>query len=1152
MDAWRNPGRRWLWITGLVVMVTLVTVDTILHLKTTYYVTTQHISTPPEPDESSPTGYALGQRDLILPYVGMDGYHWVMQTQQMFADGDLRVRSVDYDNYDNGPKGREMHWSSSFRWWVAALAWLEHVYGAVPLPDAVEDVIPFANTLLILLLVIGVTPSIARRLGAGPATLVSFGMLAVSPLYESFSEGKSDHHGLAALSGLLTLLFLLAGGAGWVRSENSGDETTPANSSVWLPDSMRTRYWLIGLAIVGGIGLWFFTAAEGRILVAVYLGALLVISLLGHHAQMDDTAKLRAWLPDRAMARRWFIASAVTGGIGLWVSTASEAPVLAEVGLGALLATGLLGRNGQSGDIAKPDPTLWRVWGIAGAVTSVFFYLLEYFPSHFGMRLEINHPLYALAWAGGGELLCRLSRWWSGEKLASTAMDWLALAASALAVAIVPLLIYFYASQVFWVADRFLFIFHEDYIAEFKSLGAFVAGMYTGASRAYLPTVVNPLFLLAVPLVAWCWRDLRQLILILACAWVIGSPLYACWSWHASGVMPFTDQFWWIEIGAMAIAAVLALRWPPWFLLALGLPIYAAYLSEQTMSQLDDYFWPAVSIPIIVILALMALWKPWEEFSRPAKALLLLGLPPGLATLALSAREMRWMEIGYALWLAALAGTIMALALSPGYRWTWPRRIAAGIFLAAVMIPGPGLMVYGWFHYGWKAPMSDVEVMESVTRDVSQRLRARLGSDPGVVVSGPTTTTWMIYWGGFKGLGTLYWENLEGLKNTMDIYAAPSADRALSLIQARGVTHIALYSWDPFYEQYARLAHGWHKPTTEAEAEAEKPKLRDAFLYSVVDGRQVPQWLRPVYYPMPTDKILRGQWVMIFEVAPQQSKEESYVRLAQWQLAAGSAQNAFASVRNALQIHPNYLPALICGARIDQALNRQDEFAILIQDIHQQLQQAGSLELEERIDLAVLLISAKDDPSGASQIEACLHQADARSLRRTGTEELLRFLMLARQMNLTEARPGLLPFAFNLLPESTRMQYLQASAEYEASHQHWDVSLALLRRAIARDSDDIYTLNALAKFLATVPNAAFRNGREAVNLALHARELDKNQHPEIADTLACAYAEAGQFDLAVAVEQQALASAEAAKEDTMATQCDLHLGLFRNKLPYHE
>jgi len=1072
-------------------MVTMVTIDTVIHLRTTYAVSQQHIFIPPAPDSSSPTGYTLGQRDIVLPYVGMDGYHWVMQTQQMLATGDPRVRYVDYDNYDNGPQGREMHWSSSFRWWVALLAWIEHAYGAVPLPYAVEDVMPFANTLLILLLVIGVTPSIARRMGAGSAALVAFGMMAVGPLYEAFSEGKSDHHGLAALSGLLTLLFLLGGGAGWIKSEN--DDDTSANPA------------------------------------------------------------LRAWLPDRAQARLWFMASAIAGGIGLWVSTASEAPVLAEVGLGALLATGLLGRNKSGGNVAKPDPTLWRVWGMTGAITSGCFYLLEYFPSHFGVRLEVNHPLYALAWAGGGELLCRLSFWWSGGKLATKATDWLALALSVLAVAIVPVMVLLYANQVFWVADKFLFIFHEDYIAEFKSLGIYLNSMYATGARLYiLAGVANPLFLLAVPMVVWCWKDLRLLALLMACAWVVGAPLYDGWIWHTTGVMPFNALFWWLEIGVAAFAVVVAMRWPLWSILAFALLAYDWFLSEQNFVQLENYFWPAIAVPVIVIVALLALWAPWEEFPQPAKALLLLGLPPGLATLALSTREMRWMEIGYALWLAALAGVVVALALNPGYRWTWPRRIASVIFLVAVLVPGPYLTVQSWIRYGWTAPMSDVEIMETVTRDASHRLRARLGSDPGVVVSGPTTTTWMIYWGGFKGLGTLYWENLAGLKNTMDIYAAPSADKALSLIKARGVTHIAIYSWDAFYEQYARLAHGWRKPTNPTDIALEKPKLSNAFLYHVIEAHQIPQWLRPVYYPMPPDSMLRGQSVFILEVAPQQSVEESNVRVAQWQLAMGGPEIAYASLRNALQIHPNYLPALICGVRVDEALGRKDEIAQLMQAIRQQLLAADSLELEERIDLSILLTMDNDEADATRQIAACIRQADTRSLRRTGFDELYHLLLLSRQMNLTEARPGLRPFVLNLLPDATRLQYQLESARFEISKQRWAAALGLLRQTIARFPNDISTLNALAHLLATAHDSTLRNGREAVTLALQAHELDKGQHPEVTDTLACAYGEAGDFALALTVEQQAVAAADAAKQTDLAEQCHLHLSLFHNNLPYHD
>jgi len=194
-----------IWVAAMLVMVAIVATDTMVHLRSTWSLTARHPDLPPVTDAASPSGYTAGQHELVLPYIGMDGYHWVMQTQQMLADGNLRVRHVDYDN---APDGRDVHWSSLFRWWLAALAEVDHFYTATPLPLAVEEVIPFANTLLIVLLLAALAPVVARRFGGGPAALLAFGAVAIYPVYESFIEGRTDHHGLAALNGLLTLLFL--------------------------------------------------------------------------------------------------------------------------------------------------------------------------------------------------------------------------------------------------------------------------------------------------------------------------------------------------------------------------------------------------------------------------------------------------------------------------------------------------------------------------------------------------------------------------------------------------------------------------------------------------------------------------------------------------------------------------------------------------------------------------------------------------------------------------------------------------------------------------------------------------------------------------------------------------------------------------------
>ena len=47
---------------------------------------------------------------------------------------------------------------------------------------------------------------------------------------------------------------------------------------------------------------------------------------------------------------------------------------------------------------------------MTGGIAAIIFYLIEYAPGPFTMRLEVNHPIYALGFLLGGEFLCRAQR----------------------------------------------------------------------------------------------------------------------------------------------------------------------------------------------------------------------------------------------------------------------------------------------------------------------------------------------------------------------------------------------------------------------------------------------------------------------------------------------------------------------------------------------------------------------------------------------------------------------------------------------------------------------------------------------------------------------------------------------------------------------
>src|SRR5471032_2489500 len=102
-------------VMGYVVWDTVVRSRHILRVTASYGVTVD----PPATDPRSPTGYEQGMRSMMLPEAGEDTAHWVMQTQEMIARGEWRIRQVEYDN---APQGREVHWAAPLHWWLAALA----------------------------------------------------------------------------------------------------------------------------------------------------------------------------------------------------------------------------------------------------------------------------------------------------------------------------------------------------------------------------------------------------------------------------------------------------------------------------------------------------------------------------------------------------------------------------------------------------------------------------------------------------------------------------------------------------------------------------------------------------------------------------------------------------------------------------------------------------------------------------------------------------------------------------------------------------------------------------------------------------------------------------------------------------------------------
>lgn len=111
--------------------------------------------------------------------------------------------------------------------------------------------------------------------------------------------------------------------------------------------------------------------------------------------------------------------------------------------------------------------------------------------------------------------------------------------------------------------------------------------------------------------------------------------------------------------------------------------------------------------------------------------------------------------------------------------------------------------------------------------------------------------------------------------------------------------------------------------------------------------------------------------------------------------------------------------------------------------------------------------------------------------------------------------------------------------------------LAHMRLAVRLKPDWAMALNELAWILAGHPDAAVRNGAEAVTLAERACELTQRKQPHMIGTLAAAYAEAGRFEDAVRTAQEAIQNATAAGLNEIVARNQALLELYRASRAYH-
>lgn len=528
---------------------------------------------------------------------------------------------------------------------------------------------------------------------------------------------------------------------------------------------------VVAVAMVGHPRLYegFFpsyTDHHGLLSVAV-LGLCLGATFMGAGWWFPRPEGSTGILPgSREAARRGAIFSALSGAFGMWVSAASTMPPIAIVGATGFFVMLVQGKSALQQGL-KFDPSLWRTWGRVGGAGSFFFYLIEYFPNHLGLRLEANHPFYALAWWGAGEFIAEI-----GERLFGAPADRFRnpkrVILPLLAVAVAPLTIAIGGTRVFIVMDPFLANLHRQHIQEFLPLWASFRGL---GWKAFMSVVgLENVALLAG--VALLMVHRRRYPIVLCFATVAGI-LFTGMAWMQSR----------------------------WLLNASGIQV--------------------------------------------CLALLLLGFLAGNSRLLL-----RWIST------AAVAGIIF---LPPAVT-----RVAGGIRDLKERRVGPK------------------DANSALFRDVATVIRASQPTGEVVLLTSPNSSTSVGYYGRFKTLGTLYWENSEGLKSAAAVLSARTTEEAAELIKKYKVTHIAMISEENFVEPYCRLLH----------PEATTEDVKKSFGYRLLVDRVIPPWLQMIPYNVPEDLKVLNVSALLFKVAFNQSPADALYHIALTKIALGSLAEA--------------------------------------------------------------------------------------------------------------------------------------------------------------------------------------------------------------------------------------------------------------------
>jgi hypothetical protein len=426
-------------------------------------------------------------------------------------------------------------------------------------------------------------------------------------------------------------------------------------------------------------------------------------------------------------------------------------------------------------------------------------------------------------------------------------------------------------------------------------------------------------------------------------------------------------------------------------------PSLAAWIGNQGAST---WLWLTLA-PLGVLLPANWVLKN-RQIANPIRAAVAITLGPVMVALSLACVKLDWWQTLDALLLVTLA------AVAPGISsQAIGRKARVGWIVVVAAVLAPGLI----YVLGWDRPirgdvLSRTELQDLILRDLAGWISQH--SDPGtvVVLSPPSASLALSYYGAFRGLGSVNDENKDGIRAAIRIMNTRNVEEVKEMVNRRSITHIVLLSWDTFFNDFARDADG---------------RIEGTFL-DKLKFATLPRWLRPLAYPLPSIPGFGDQSVTVLEVVDEQDEATTQGNIALYYAEIGNLDQARATADGLARFSTNF-GAWVARAQVAAAVHDDAELNTDLKVLQARLalRVQPLISWDRRVDLAVVLARARLTGLAKQQLALCINAIDDERIRSLSPESVYRLLVLCRGLGVTMP-PAEHDLALSLVPPTLRVR----------------------------------------------------------------------------------------------------------------------------------